>query len=464
MRLPSFRPRSLVLFILALLIAGMTVEVTNYFWMRDQFIDGLDRFLGSEQTRLRAIVLLSEAKDFNRSEMEKELSRFYSLASMKEYVEILRDGRTLFRSPNLEPTISLRASDKEIPLNGSVTTTIHLVPARLSSSNEGPYRFILAVPLEEYGNFVGGLRSSLDVAALLIMFVFAAAGLINIYILHKPALAMKGYLKELTEQPERLPLPPLSPGIHSDINDLVEQVHTIVTKLHNSRNQALEFSSMASHELRTPLTVLRNQLETALSSQLSGEQLRKIVGSIYDEMLRLNGTVEDLLCLSTLQAGTFKLNFDTFTLEHFLKQFYDEALFLTRPNDVTVVLRRGPQVKIQADYSRLRQVFFNLLDNSIKNTAQGGRIRIGYEVAGNDVLITFADTGRGIPAESLTKIFQPFYKANGNLADPRGTGLGLALVKWIVENHNGKVSVESQPAKGTTFFIRLPLFQPSDSN
>jgi two-component system phosphate regulon sensor histidine kinase PhoR len=216
---------------------------------------------------------------------------------------------------------------------------------------------------------------------------------------------------------------------------------------------------MASHEMRTPLSIIRHQLEVALSMPYQDPSLQKAIASAYDEVLRLNGTVEDLLNLSTLQTGTANLSFTYFGLHDFLKVFYDEALFLTRQKGISIVFAKVQPMTIEADAGRLRQVLFNLLDNSIKNTPAEGRIRITAEAQENDVLITFSDTGRGISPQSLSRIFEPFYSETSNDADGRGTGLGLSLVKWIVESHSGKISVESKLNEGTTFLIRIPKFQ-----
>ena len=210
--------------------------------------------------------------------------------------------------------------------------------------------------------------------------------------------------------------------------------------------------------MRTPLSLIRNYLEVALNSPDVDPSVLKMIASAYDEALVLGGTVEDLLNLSTLQAGTANLTFTYFPLQEFLKSFYDEAMMLARHKDITVVLAKPPQGTMEADTARLRQVMFNLLDNAIKNTKPGGRIHISSEIQGNDILITFSDTGRGISSENLTRIFEPFFKDTCEDATTPGVGLGLPLVKWIIESHGGSVAVKSEPGKGTTFCLRIPRY------
>jgi signal transduction histidine kinase len=313
-----------------------------------------------------------------------------------------------------------------------------------------------AAPLPTFWNI---LTDSFSEHAIILPSLTVILGIIGIWSfvrLHQPIQRLDKYLQVLIQQPlgKELLKPPLPPK--GDVYQLTQTVSKIVERLHASRNQALQFSSFASHELRTPLSIIRNQLELALASQTKAKELRTVVASAYDEMLRLNRAVEDLLSLATMQAGTLTLNLEMISLSNFLNHFYDEALFLTRPKDITVVLKKGPEVYIQGDMIRLRQVFFNLLDNAIKNISSGKRIRLSYTIKDNTVAIVFADTGIGIAPDKLEKIFEPFFKGAQRNGSPQGAGLGLAIVKWIIELHRGSITVSSEIGKGTEFVISLP--------
>ena len=227
--------------------------------------------------------------------------------------------------------------------------------------------------------------------------------------------------------------------------------------LRTSMSNALKFSTLAAHELRTPLAIIRNQLENSLTPGMTPKKLRETIAAVYDEMLSLTNIVGDLLNLSKMQAGTFELKLARTPLHTVIQEFYDEALFLTRPKDITIVLKKCPKAFIAADVPRLRQVLFNLLDNALKHTPTHRQIRFGYAVEDSLVRLYFEDTGEGIPAEKVAKIFDAYYRAGDDLYKTDGIGLGLTLVKWIVELHRGTISVESVSGKGTSFFITLPL-------
>jgi PAS domain S-box-containing protein len=229
--------------------------------------------------------------------------------------------------------------------------------------------------------------------------------------------------------------------------------------LRTSMNNALKFSTLAAHELRTPLAVIRHQLEETLTQGTPTKKLRETIAAVYDEMLSLTNIVSDLLNLSKMQAGSFQLRVERTPLHTLIQTFYDEALFLTRPKDISIVLKKFPKAYITADVTRLRQVLFNLLDNAVKHTPAHRQIRFGYTVDDTTVHLYFEDTGEGIPPEKIAKIFDPYYRAGSDTYKTDGIGLGLTLVKWIVELHQGTISVESAPEKGTSFQITLPLDQ-----
>ena len=247
-----------------------------------------------------------------------------------------------------------------------------------------------------------------------------------------------------------------SPGIDTRaMSDLAQRVVAISERMGDRLRQVLSFASLTSHELRTPLSIVRNQLEEVLRPKVPIGEMRKTLASIYDEILRLDRIVDNLLSLATLQAGKFKLDLSRVPLHRFLKDFCEEASILAREKDIRVLLKRMPKLYIQADRIRMQQVLFALFDNALKHAFKKGRIRVGFVVDKGHVAIFMADSGKGIPPEMIEKIFDPFYKADSD--DSRGVGLGLALVKWIIEAHRGTISVQSKLGKGSTFTIRLPI-------
>jgi len=242
-------------------------------------------------------------------------------------------------------------------------------------------------------------------------------------------------------------------GLALKINDVTE-------KMRHQIQQVISFSTLAAHELRTPVTIIRHQLENVFDAGTPLKDLRKTLFSVYDETLRLTRTIEQFLTIGTLQSGTIQLKFRKLAFRELLKNFYDEALLLSRKKNVSVVLAMGPDVTICGDEDQLRQMLFNLFDNALKHTPSGGRIGLASSVRDETIYVEFSDSGSGIPRELLPRIFDPFFRAPSEGVAIRGAGLGLTYVKWIVHAHKGSISVQSEIGKGTTFLIQFPAIIP----
>jgi signal transduction histidine kinase len=219
----------------------------------------------------------------------------------------------------------------------------------------------------------------------------------------------------------------------------------------------LSFATLASHELRTPLTVVRNELEDALRDGESRESLQSTLASTYDEVLRLSRVVEDLMSIGTMQAGTFRVERSRTDLTTLLQEFCEEASLICTTKHITVEPRLEPGCVVDLDAERFRHVLFNLLDNAIRHTPEGGSIGIETRLADDVVLIGFRDSGGGIDPSELPYVFDPFRRAERDGARGEGAGLGLALARWITEAHGGSIQVSRTDSQGTTFSITLPV-------
>ncbi len=340
------------------------------------------------------------------------------------------------------------------------------IPSNVTIENSR-YR-LLYIDTEEGGILIARstaglatLRSRIIIGALLAAFVCTAvAGAIAYSAAARRSKLMESvadHMKRIEYRHLMKPLAELRISGDTDLERFAEGLNHALSILQQRVQQVLNYTSLTSHELRTPLAIIRNQLEDGMRASVPLKRLQEIVASAYDEIIRLNHIINDLLTLSTLQAGTLKLEKASVDLHTFFKDFYDEALILSRDKNISVVLARGPEVAIEADMLRLRQLFFNLLDNAIKYGHEKGRIFMKYAKRNGEVEIHFSDNGNGIPQHQLSRIFDPFYRGEAIQNHSQGgAGLGLSLVRWIVEAHNGRISVTSTIGEGTTFVIHLP--------
>jgi two-component system phosphate regulon sensor histidine kinase PhoR len=218
-----------------------------------------------------------------------------------------------------------------------------------------------------------------------------------------------------------------------------------------------DFVANVSHELKTPLTSVRGYAETLLDGGLDDLAHREeFVRIIRDQASRLESMVDDLLSLAELERPDARLRLSSFDLrDAALRQI---AMMRGRADraGLALELESGAPAPLEADRMRVEQVFANLLDNATKYTEAGEvRVRIG---AGNGhVWCEVRDTGPGIPADDLPRVFERFYRVDkARSRDKGGTGLGLAIVKHIVSLHGGRVAAESTPGEGSAFRFDLP--------
>jgi len=216
-----------------------------------------------------------------------------------------------------------------------------------------------------------------------------------------------------------------------------------------------DFVSTISHELRTPLGFIKGYSTSLLREDTSwdAETQKEFLKIIDEEADRLSLLIENVLEAARLQSRTLPLRFQTLRLDSVLRDVVTRLRVRHKDLDVSMDLKNTPS--IQGDGVRLAQVFDNLFTNAIKY-APNAAITVLLEQVGNQVIISFIDRGPGIPKESLSFIFDRFYRVRTEKS-VTGTGLGLYICKQIILAHRGKIWAESTPGQGTTFFIELPI-------
>lgn len=233
---------------------------------------------------------------------------------------------------------------------------------------------------------------------------------------------------------------------------------------HRLDKMRTDFVANISHELRTPLVTLQGYSEAIIDGITESDEATKEFASIiYDESLRLARLVNDLLDLARIESGKETMHFTSFDIGDFLPRVMRKFNQMASEKEIRLQTD-APHRLIEADGDRLEQVFTNLIGNAIAHT-DSGEIRIEATEETDGLRIQLTDTGHGIPKEDLPFVFERFYKADKarTSGSKTGTGIGLAIVKNVVDAHHGKVSVSSTLGGGTTFEIYLPFEQPHNS-
>lgn len=455
--LSSFRLKIVFWHSLLVLMTLLLFRIVSLEVIRNSLYEDFDNSLRAEAEWVHGVLEAYKTRNIPDEDIKADIDARSSLSPRKEFIEIYdANGAEYFRSPQLAPD-RLRGLEQNHFSEPVTVKEFRGRPLRLFGVKDEFYVIYVGYPLTDIEAAIHEiLSSSLFLIPVTLLFV-VVSGLVLVVRFVKPIKELNLYAQKLLHQPLDQELPKITVSAKDEIGELVDRINEVIEKMRHSMRQVLSFSSLASHELRTPLTIIRNQVEEALHSEMPVEELRRILASIYDEILRMKRIVDDLLSLSTMQAGTFKTKPERTALQNMLQEFCEEAGQLARDKNITVLLEPGPPTFIQADIMRFRQVLFNLLDNSLKHTPENGYIRLRYEIKDHLAVLHFSDTGSGISPQILSRIFDPFYRSTMDGSSSHGAGLGLALVKLIIEAHHGSINVQSEIGKGTSFLIALPI-------
>jgi len=241
--------------------------------------------------------------------------------------------------------------------------------------------------------------------------------------------------------------------------ELADKVAAARRELEELDRAKSAFVAIASHELRTPLTALQGFSEVLAGRRLPPEEVSRLAGVMRREAKRLGRIVSDLLDLSRIERG---LDPALCRVPLAVEPTIAATVDLFGQADAThpIAIDCEPALPpLHADPDALERILTNLISNAIKYSPRGSVVRVSAWACDGAVAIEVADAGRGISAEALGRIFEPYYRAPDTSGATRGTGIGLAVVKALVEAHGGTVSVDSAPAIGTRVSVVLPSYQ-----
>ncbi|MCS7055652.1 MAG: ATP-binding protein [Thermoflexales bacterium] len=252
------------------------------------------------------------------------------------------------------------------------------------------------------------------------------------------------------------------PKTNDEVSRLSQAFNEMLDRLSKLFHAQQRLIADVSHEMRTPLTVIRGNVDLLRAMGCADEESLDALTRESDRMTRLVG---DLLLLSQADAGVLPMHFHTVRLSQVISDVERSGQVLSAGR-VNVSAHVEPDLVIQADADRLKQVLLNLVDNAIKHTPEGGQVRIeAVRSYNNYVRISVSDTGIGIPEKDLPHVFERFYRVDKSRSRANGgSGLGLAIAHSIVQAHNGRIVVNSKLGVGTTFDVYLPRqHQPASS-
>ena len=335
----------------------------------------------------------------------------------------------------------------------------------------GSHIRVLSVPLQQGGHRIAVLqvasslevvdtaRTSLtDILGIIWLVAVLLSGIVVWFTLGqtlKPLEAITDTVEQINRADDLSRRIPYQGPEDDEIGNLVSSFNQTLERLEALFTSQQRLLADVSHELRTPLTVIKGNVDLIRRMKSLDEES---LTSIDQEAGRLTRLVGGLLLLAQAESGKLALNMKRVELDLLLTEVFQEMSILAGSR-VHLRLNEIDQAYVNGDRDRLKQVFINLVANAIQYTPQGGDIFLSLENVAGQARIICRDTGPGIPAEDLPHIFERFYRAEKSRTrrETTGFGLGLSIANWIVERHGGRIEVNSQEGKGTTFAIWLPL-------
>ena len=243
------------------------------------------------------------------------------------------------------------------------------------------------------------------------------------------------------------------------IDELTDLFNTMLDKIQALVEAMRSALDNVSHDLRTPLTRLRGNAEMALAGPPDVERYREALADCVEETDRVLVMLNTLMDISEAESGMMQLSRERLRLAEVAERAIDLYKEVAESKGIAVRSKLSGDVLIDGDRTRLEQVAANLIDNAVKYTPAGGRVEVEVALEAGSAVLRIRDTGPGIRADELPHIWERLFRGDTSRTE-RGLGLGLSLVKAVVEAHHGRVSVTSEPGHGATFVVTLPAEGP----
>jgi heavy metal sensor kinase len=398
------------------------------------------------------------ANDTDQASFVHEATRYLQIYDAES-------GRQLFESPDIAPLgLSLTPGEIGLMRSGSPPSDITTPYGRLkigSSPVASPggraYVLQLGVSLNSMDTALSRYRDLLLLFTPLALLTTALAAwwLAGFALAPLTRVAVAAGDIDVTTLERRLP----TRNVSDELEQLTRAFNDTLGRLEQSIGEMRQFSTALAHELRTPLAALRGEIELALRASRT-PAVQQALGSQIEEIDRLTRLIDHVLTLARAESGQIPLTFGAVNLAALAVSLVDQLEPVATARTIQLQCESPPSVIARGDAGWLERLLINLLDNAIKFTGEGGRVVVSVSHDGDLARMDVVDTGIGMTPEVSAHVFERFYQADpSRSSSPGGAGLGLSLVKWIVDRHHGRITVASRPGNGSTFSVTLPMMR-----
>jgi len=456
---------TLTLWYSLILLAAFTLFGTSTYFYLARLLEGeLEKNLVDEVNWINEIIEIDRVRLHGKrnlealsDDVENRIVEHYS-ATPRNYIVLLAStaGQMLYES---DERVERILPPQRFSARSPTLQTVYDEEGtkfRIASRMAEPFVIHVAYTEQTIQRVLNNLLSIFGTLAPIVLFVAVSAGWVIAGLILRP-------IDNITAMADRISATSLSERIperktRDELGRLIGTMNNMISRLEASFNEMKQFSMNVAHELKTPLTILKGESELALTKQMSPDDLQGLITTYLEETVRMSRTVDDLLTLAKADAGQLTIRHEPVDLRHLIDELYEDALLLASHKRLDIRLEKTQPATVSGDEIRLRQLFRILLTNAIQYTNAGGTIALACAAHDGTVTVTIKDTGIGIPAENLGRIFDRFFRDERARARASGgSGLGLSIARWIVESHHGEILVESHAGRGSTFSVRLPL-------
>jgi two-component system OmpR family sensor kinase len=398
------------------------------------------------------------ANDTDQASFVHEATRYYQMYDAAT-------GELLVQSPDMAPLgLSLTKGEVALLMASVLPTDISTPYGRLrmiSSPVTSPgghiYLLQVGVSLRSLDTALGRYRDLLLVLTPLSLAMAGAAAwwLSGFALAPLTRVAVAARDIDVATLERRLP----TRGVRDELEEVTRAFNDTLGRLEHSIGEMRQFSTALAHELRTPLAALRGEIELALRATRDGDLQRSLASQIED-IDRLTRLIDHVLTLARAESGQIPLTFAAVDLGVLAASLVDQLEPVAHARSIDMRCEGLTSVVALGDAGWLERLLLNLLDNAMKFTPEGGRVVVRVCRDGDRARVDVADSGIGMAPEVVAHVFERFYQADASRSSAAdGAGLGLSLVKWIVDRHHGSVTVDSRPDHGSRFTVTLPAFK-----
>jgi len=410
--------------------------------------------------------LQAQKKNATVAKLQEEVAEAYVIEHSGDFLQIIdSEGNWIFRADSLEENSISPANPASIQRPFYENRQLAGLPFRFVTArlevNGRIYAIQTAVPIQQMLRTLSLFRRYLLIFAPVMLLAAASGG----YWLSRKALSP---VDVLTRNAKTISGRNLSarlqvPQTGDELQRLSTTLNEMLARIESAFLRVTEFTADASHELRTPISLIRTEAEIALRRSRGDAEYREALRHILLEAERTTSLVEELLSLARADCGRENLNLAPLDMNALIAETGMEWQQLIEARNLRFNLNlANREIPVLADRVAMQRLVAILLDNAVKYTPPPGKVELHVDQKDQSAVISIRDSGVGIAEEDRSKIFERFYRVDkARSREFGGAGIGLSIAQWIVQQHQGSITVESSVGRGSTFVVMLPLSMDS---